>query len=141
MAWAAPLLSHLIAVAHLPFLLSVFAVTYRRHGADCSPAIHRLFIVGNALIVAAFACWLLDRFACCQISAALPFYPQLHAWWHVFVSGGLYFQEFGTMDLQAVIFFAGGILIQLVRTRAARLRRTCMNSTLDLTGWTRSDLT
>ena len=82
-AWAAPLLSHLIAVAHLPFLLSVFAVTYRRHGADCSPAIHRLFIVGNALIVAAFACWLLDRFACRQISAALPFYPQLHAWWHV----------------------------------------------------------
>lgn len=35
-------------------------------------------------------CWATDLLCCEQLRSALPANPQLHAWWHVFVSGGLY---------------------------------------------------
>jgi hypothetical protein len=38
-----------------------------------------LVLVGLALVL-----WVLDRVACQPIKNALGFYPQLHAWWHIF---------------------------------------------------------
>lgn len=83
LAWLAPVISHVVCVLHLPFLVSVFVTTYRKHRAAVDTHCQVMFVVGICLIVAAALCWLLDRFFCQQITANLPFYPQLHAWWHV----------------------------------------------------------
>ena len=51
------------------------------------------FVLGNVLIVLAFVCWLLDRFACETLSNVLPAwigYPQLHAWWHLLAYGSVW---------------------------------------------------
>ncbi|KAL2920253.1 hypothetical protein HK105_200322 [Polyrhizophydium stewartii] len=50
---------------------------------------------GLAAYAGAFACWLADMLLCEALNpayagAVLPANPQLHAWWHVLVSAGLY---------------------------------------------------
>ncbi len=61
-----------------------------------------LFERGALFYLSAFVCWLTDMFLCEYInphysSSYLPFNPQLHAWWHIFISIGLYCM--GTLTL------------------------------------------
>ena len=54
-----------------------------------------LFERGALFYVSSFICWLADMFLCEYINphystSYLPFNPQLHAWWHIFISIGLY---------------------------------------------------
>jgi len=57
-------------------------------------SIRRLFGVGMSFYVVAMALWFLDLRFCQLWARSLPARgisnPQLHAWWHVLVSGGLY---------------------------------------------------
>jgi dihydroceramidase len=58
------------------------------------PVVRRLFGVGMSLYLLAALCWFVDFQACAFLGSVLPSMglvnPQLHAWWHVLVSGGLY---------------------------------------------------
>ena len=58
------------------------------------PVLRRAFRTGSVLYLAAMLAWFVDLRFCEQLvgaSAALGIAnPQLHAWWHVLVSGGLY---------------------------------------------------
>jgi dihydroceramidase len=54
-----------------------------------------LFERGALFYFSSFMCWLADMFLCEYINphystSYLPFNPQLHAWWHIFISIGLY---------------------------------------------------
>eukprot|EP01051_Picozoa_sp_SAG22_P016918 SAG22_NODE_2495_length_2512_cov_1.362619_2_plen_270_part_00 len=82
--YAAPFWGHLFCIAHCPLLVVVFAVEYQKHKDALSPEMKRVFFTSNCLIAAGVLCWLLDKFCCSKIKAALGFYPQLHALWHVF---------------------------------------------------------
>eukprot|EP01047_Picozoa_sp_COSAG01_P012133 COSAG01_NODE_540_length_15746_cov_291.364299_14_plen_298_part_00 len=83
LAWLVPTVSHVVCLLHAPFLVSVFVTTYRKHRAAVDTNCQVMFAVGICLIVAASICWVLDRFFCHEITAALLFYPQFHALWHV----------------------------------------------------------
>lgn len=54
-----------------------------------------IFELGLCAYLSAFLCWLADMFYCELLNpsyagALMPVNPQLHAWWHVLVSCGLY---------------------------------------------------
>jgi dihydroceramidase len=56
----------------------------------------KAFEMGSFFYVLAIGCWLFDMFLCefvnpAYSSSVLPLNPQLHAWWHVFISIGLYY--------------------------------------------------
>jgi dihydroceramidase len=53
-------------------------------------AVRRLYRQGFGCYGVGLVCWATDLLCCETIRSALPANPQLHAWWHVFVSGGLY---------------------------------------------------
>ena len=78
---------------HLSFgsmeLLSLLGVylLQRRFGA---PPARRLFRWGMAAYLVAIALWSIDVNACGLLSRALPFNPELHAFWHLLVSFGFY---------------------------------------------------
>lgn len=55
-----------------------------------SGAVARLYRRGFGCYGIGIACWATDLLLCETMRSALPANPQLHAWWHVFVSGGLY---------------------------------------------------
>lgn len=55
-----------------------------------SGAVRRLYRRGFSCYGIGIACWATDLLLCETMRSALPANPQLHAWWHVFVSGGLY---------------------------------------------------
>lgn len=50
----------------------------------------RLYRRGFGCYGIGLVCWGSDLLFCETMRSALPANPQLHAWWHVFVSGGLY---------------------------------------------------
>jgi dihydroceramidase len=57
-------------------------------------AVRRRFAVGLAAYVTGIAVWFVDLKACHWVSVTLPAHglpnPELHAWWHVLVSGGFF---------------------------------------------------
>jgi dihydroceramidase len=55
-----------------------------------APAARRLFRLGMASYLVAIVLWFIDISACPWLTHALPFNPELHAWWHVLVSFGFY---------------------------------------------------
>ncbi|KAJ1678724.1 hypothetical protein EV182_003472 [Spiromyces aspiralis] len=58
---------------------------------DLTPLFHR----GVVLYIIAVICWLIDTNLCPFVNGTensiLPINPQLHAWWHIVVSAGLYY--------------------------------------------------
>ena len=55
----------------------------------------KLFEQGITMYLSAIACWITEMFFCEYINpdyrnTVLPFNPQLHSWWHILVSMGLY---------------------------------------------------
>ena len=68
------------------FSLSGVYLLQRRVSAEA----RRLFRLGMAAYVLAILLWFTDVSACPLLSRALPFNPELHAWWHVLVSFGFY---------------------------------------------------
>ena len=58
----------------------------------------RAFELGSFFYGLAIGCWLFDMLLCefvnpAYSSSVLPLNPQLHAWWHVFISIGLYYMS------------------------------------------------
>jgi dihydroceramidase len=58
----------------------------------------KAFELGSLFYGLAIGCWLVDMFLCeflnpVYSSSVLPLNPQLHAWWHVFISVGLYYMS------------------------------------------------
>lgn len=45
---------------------------------------------GFILYLIAYICWQIDLTCCDFIATSLPINPQLHAWWHVLVTCGIY---------------------------------------------------
>lgn len=76
--------------------LELFALVrvYLLHRRTRAPEVRRLYRVGMSLYAAAMLAWFVDLKLCSVLSATLPAHgvpnPQLHAVWHVLVSGGLY---------------------------------------------------
>ncbi|HEU5077548.1 MAG TPA: ceramidase [Polyangiaceae bacterium] len=68
--------------------------TFLIHRKSRNPTQRRLFRVGITLYAIAIVLWFIDlRFCDTLVSSALQLgapNPQLHAWWHVLVSAGLY---------------------------------------------------
>ncbi len=62
--------------------------------AQANRSIRPLFKLGLALYVGGILLWFVDLRSCAWLSVSLPAAglanPQLHAWWHVLVSGGFY---------------------------------------------------
>mmetsp|Transcript_2276 Transcript_2276/g.7264 ORF Transcript_2276/g.7264 Transcript_2276/m.7264 type:complete len:166 (+) Transcript_2276:503-1000(+) len=50
----------------------------------------QLYIKGFMAYIIALACWMSDIQFCETLRKMIPMNPQLHAWWHVLVSCGLY---------------------------------------------------
>ncbi len=73
------------------FALCRVYLLYRRSG---SPLVRRLYAMGMKSYALAVLLWLVDLKACAFVGGVLPRHgipnPQLHAWWHVLVSTGLY---------------------------------------------------
>lgn len=71
-------------------LVSVFLIDR----ASSDPVMHRLFRWGMGAYALALVAWITDLTACGTLSETLPrsglFNPELHAFWHVLVSVGLY---------------------------------------------------
>jgi len=81
------------ALFHLSFgsleVFSLVAVALQaRRETDSS--VRRLYAWGFAAYGAALVCWFCDTAFCDYLSRMRPANPQLHAWWHVLVSCGLY---------------------------------------------------
>ena len=64
----------------------------KEHGIRLNQQMKSLFKQAFHEFIFAILCWVLDN-SCCnflQSSTMLPFYPQLHAVWHLFTCTGLY---------------------------------------------------
>ena len=64
----------------------------KEHGIRLNQQMKSLFKQAFHEFIFAILCWVLDN-SCCnflQSSTMLPFYPQLHAFWHLFTCTGLY---------------------------------------------------
>jgi len=59
---------------------------------ETDPTARRLYVGGFSSYVIALVCWASDIHFCeaLRLRNIIPVNPQLHAWWHVFVSCGLY---------------------------------------------------
>lgn len=67
---------------------------YRIRKSSSDPLVRRLFRLGISAYAIALVCWFTDLRACRFLSVTLPSLglpnPELHAFWHVLVSSGLY---------------------------------------------------
>jgi len=63
----------------------------KEHGIRLNQQMKSLFKQAFHEFIFAILCWVLDN-SCCNFlqSSMLPFYPQLHAFWHLFTCTGLY---------------------------------------------------
>jgi hypothetical protein len=52
--------------------------------------VQRLFRFSFAFFVVAEISWLIDNSQCLSLRSSLPFYPHLHAVWHLFAANGMY---------------------------------------------------
>ncbi|KAM3582444.1 hypothetical protein VKS41_005088 [Umbelopsis sp. WA50703] len=57
---------------------------------DQIPGLEALFKRGISIYALAVACWMTDLH-CCNWLSSLPVNPQLHAFWHIFASSGLFY--------------------------------------------------
>lgn len=80
LAFAEPILSHVICVLHLPFGIWRFCVEFKE--CTCERAA-RIFYLGLFFIILAFFCWFLDRVACDSLHTIAP-WLEFHALWHIF---------------------------------------------------------
>lgn len=77
-----PFWNHIVCVCHIP---TVFFVVYQEYYNLQDPACRKMLGFCVVLLCIALICWILDRSLCSEIKDALGgWYPQLHAWWHVF---------------------------------------------------------
>jgi dihydroceramidase len=108
----------------LSFSSMEFFALYRvwriyRRSADRD--LRRLYRVGMVAYLAALLCWMTDLQACGFVSRWMPAHglpnPQLHAWWHVLVSAGLYLltlvmahDRLRVLGRRPMLSYAGGLL-------------------------------
>jgi dihydroceramidase len=83
------------AVSQTYALIQVVHTYVTRKARNKFDPIIIMFEKGLASYLTAFLCWLTDLFLCRYVNpsykdAILPWNPQLHAWWHVLISAGLY---------------------------------------------------
>ena len=81
-----PVLSHVFCVSWIGTTSFCFFREFGSATAAAQRAARGMFGITLGTFGAAFSCWLIDRFLCHELQASLGFNPQLHAWWHVFVS-------------------------------------------------------
>lgn len=70
--------------------LSTLALVARSAVAETDSVARRLYFRGFAAYALALLCWASDIHFCEFLRQMVPANPQLHAWWHVLVSCGLY---------------------------------------------------
>ena len=88
-----PWMSHLLTV--LTIVLLPWAIITQFRAQNKTEASQRILKIALTCHATGVTCWALDRLACNQLTAMLGFYPQLHAWWHVFVFLGAYMTVVG----------------------------------------------
>jgi alkaline ceramidase len=81
-----PVLSHVFVLSWLPLTIGSFFQEFNAASEKGKNAARGLFGITIMFFCLAFGCWLLDRLACEQVQAIFGFNPQLHAFWHVFIS-------------------------------------------------------
>jgi dihydroceramidase len=97
-------------------LYRVYAI-YRGSG---SHVVRKLFWIGMISYGLAILCWFVDLKACSVVGGLLPAHgipnPQLHAWWHVLVSSGLYVltlmlasHRLNVLGLRSELRFSAGV--------------------------------
>jgi dihydroceramidase len=104
---------------HLSFgSLEFFSLwrVYQLWKACTEPHIQACFRRGFGCYGLGLVCWTTDLLFC-EAMRTLPGNPQLHAWWHIFVSGGLYmlcvlvaYERCCTLGLEPQITYFGGCL-------------------------------
>jgi dihydroceramidase len=93
---------------------------YRVYRRTSSGVVRRLYRLGMGSYAVAVALWFTDLKACGFVAGVLPSHgipnPQLHAWWHVLVSCGLYlltlmlaFDRLQVLDRRPELRFAGAL--------------------------------
>lgn len=70
--------------------LGTLALVARSAAAETDSVARRLYFRGFAAYALALLCWASDIHFCEALRRMVPANPQLHAWWHVLVSCGLY---------------------------------------------------
>ena len=88
-----PILSHILTVATIVLLpWAIISEFNEAKGPTAAKVVLRTALMFHGTAV---TCWVLDRLLCVQITEMLGFYPQLHAFWHIFVFTGAYFSIVG----------------------------------------------
>ncbi len=96
-------------------------LVYRIQRSSDNPLVRTLFRVGIASYACAIGCWTVDLEGCAWVGGVLPAHgipnPQLHAWWHVLVSNGLYLltlmlagHRLDVLGQRGELRFAGGAI-------------------------------
>jgi len=87
-----PLLSHLLTISTIPLSVYVMSWTMKNLPSECRGRLRPICIRSIGAGALGFTFWLIDRFACSLVHAALGFNPQFHAMWHIliFISGHYY---------------------------------------------------
>eukprot|EP01059_Diplonema_ambulator_P011497 TRINITY_DN21432_c0_g1_i1.p1 TRINITY_DN21432_c0_g1~~TRINITY_DN21432_c0_g1_i1.p1 ORF type:complete len:307 (+),score=79.76 TRINITY_DN21432_c0_g1_i1:45-923(+) len=89
-----PIVSHILTVATI--VLLPWAIIHQfRVSATADPASIKVLKTALTFHGTAVFCWVTDRLLCHEVTAFFGVYPQLHAWWHVFVFLGAYFTIVG----------------------------------------------
>eukprot|EP01064_Diplonema_japonicum_P016662 TRINITY_DN24670_c0_g1_i1.p1 TRINITY_DN24670_c0_g1~~TRINITY_DN24670_c0_g1_i1.p1 ORF type:complete len:312 (+),score=41.94 TRINITY_DN24670_c0_g1_i1:56-937(+) len=89
-----PIISHILTVATI-ILLPWAILRQFRSTSKADPASITVLKTALSFHGTAVFCWVCDRLFCHEITALFGVYPQLHAWWHVFVFLGAYFTIVG----------------------------------------------
>ncbi len=115
-------------------LYRAFRVFQRSRGQPGERVVRALFRVGMSAYAVAVALWFVDLRACGFVGGFLPAHgipnPQLHAWWHVLVSCGLYslmvmlaWDRLELLGRRPELRFAAGLVPYVVSGPAARSLR------------------
>eukprot|EP01061_Rhynchopus_euleeides_P010627 TRINITY_DN20112_c0_g1_i1.p1 TRINITY_DN20112_c0_g1~~TRINITY_DN20112_c0_g1_i1.p1 ORF type:complete len:296 (+),score=102.19 TRINITY_DN20112_c0_g1_i1:56-943(+) len=100
--WAifSPIISHVLTV--LTIVLLPWAIIEQFRTQKTTAASQRILRLALAAHGTAVFSWVIDRLLCHQITHALGFYPQLHAFWHMFVFIGAYFTIVGITWVRSI---------------------------------------
>jgi len=81
-----PIVSHVLCLMFCPVTTYSFIVEYIEASEVAQRQAKRIFFITIFFFILAVASWLTDRLVCTEVQSFLGWNPQLHAWWHVFMS-------------------------------------------------------
>jgi hypothetical protein len=100
---------HVLTVMSLPTTVYVVSRAFDDLGIKAQREIGPSYYASLVYTALAVVCWIVDRAGCNTIKEKLGWYPQLHAWWHIFIFCSAWLVAmsclFITAELEGVVSF------------------------------------